>query len=132
MLISFPVAFWTGALATDGAGAVTNDLFWFRMSVVLVAMGTATGALASVFGYIDYRTIRMTSAARRVANAHLNGSLITIVIFCAALALRLHDFRSTVGIAITVAGTLGLLIAGFYGSELSNKHGIGVLGAPPQ
>ncbi len=132
MLISFPVAFWSGALITDAIGAGTGDGFWFRMSVVLIAMGTIGGLLASIFGYIDYLTVPMSKRARFVATCHLSASLATIVVFAVAFALRANHERSPLGIAVTVLGALGLLIGGFFGSELSNRFGIGVLERAPQ
>jgi uncharacterized membrane protein len=126
MLVSFPVAFWTGALGTDIAGFATGDPFWWRMSVTLIAMGTATGALASVFGYIDYATIRMNARARSVATIHLWTSLATLALYACALALRLHAFGSYAGTALSTAGTLVLLVGGYYGSELANRYRVGI------
>ena len=131
MLISFPVAFWSGALITDSIGGFTNDGFWFRMSVVLIAMGTIGAVLAAVFGYIDYLTVPMGKRARFVAKSHLVASLATIAIFIVALALRVNHARSVAGIAFTVLGALGLFLGGYFGSELSNRFGIGVLERAP-
>ncbi len=127
MLISFPVAFWTGALFTDAAGGVTHDPFWFRMSVALVAMGTSTGALAAIFGYIDYRTVAMSPKARSIATGHLWWSLGAIAIFALAFALRAHVAASRAGIAVTIGGALLLLVGGYLGSELTNKFRVGIL-----
>ena len=130
MLISFPVAFWSGALLTDGVGAWTHDNFWFRMSVALIAMGTAGAAAAAVCGYIDYRTIRMQRKARQVATGHMLWSLAATGVFGLALLLRAHDWRAPAGIALTVVGALVLLVGGYLGSELSNRYRIGTLEAP--
>lgn len=131
MLISFPVAFWTGALLTDGVGAWTHDDFWFRMSVVLIAMGTAGAVFASVCGYIDYRTVRMTRKARSVATGHMLWSLAATLIFALALAARANAWHAPLGIGLTFAGGLILLVGGYLGSELSNRFRIGILDAPP-
>jgi uncharacterized membrane protein len=131
MLISFPVAFWTGALFTDGVGAMRRDDFWFHMSVVLIAMGIGGALLASVCGYIDYRTVRMTRKARRVATGHMWWSLAATAVFGLALALRVKAMGAPLGIALTVIGGLVLLVGGYLGSELSNRFRIGILDAPP-
>ncbi len=130
MLISFPVAFWTGALFTDALGAWRHDEFWFRMSVALIAMGTAGAVLASVCGYIDYRTVQMTAPARRVATGHMLWSLGATLVFALALYARAGDWRAPWGIALTVVGGLVLLVGGYLGSELSNRFRIGILDAP--
>jgi uncharacterized membrane protein len=131
MLISFPVAFWSGALFTDIVGGVRHDEFWFRMSVVLIAMGTAGAVLASVCGYIDYLTVPMPPKARRVATGHLRWSLAATAMFALALYARAGAWHAPWGIALTVAGGLVLLVGGYLGSELSNRFRIGILDAPP-
>lgn len=131
ILISFPVAFWTGALFTDAAGAVRHDDFWFHMSAVLIAMGTVVAIAASICGYIDYRTVRMSRKARSVATGHMFWSLGATAIFAAASLVRAGADASPAGIALTLAGALVLLVGGYLGSELSNRFRIGILEAPP-
>ncbi len=130
ILIPFPVAFWTGALVTDVAGSVTGDPFWFRMSVVELAMGTIVAVVASLCGYIDYRTVRLSAKAASVARGHLWWSLATLAVFVIAWALRAHDPGWRPGIVVTALGALLLLIAAYLGSELANRHGVGFLPRP--
>ncbi len=132
ILVSFPVAFWTGALFTDTLGGISRDGFWFRMSVALIAMGTAVAVPACVCGYIDYRTVRMTRTARGIASGHLIWSLVATVIFAGAYALRAHAPRSLGGIVLTVAGAVVLLVGGYLGSELANRFHIGVVERRPR
>jgi uncharacterized membrane protein len=126
MLVPFPVAFWTGALATDVMGAVTHDAFWFRMSVALIFMGSVGALAAAIFGYIDYRTIPMSRRAKRIATLHLFTSLTAIVVFPVAWLLRSRDHVSAAGIAVTLIGAVVLFVAGYFGSELSNRFGVGI------
>lgn len=126
MTISFPVAFWSGTIVTDLLGRFTGDPFWFRMSVVSIAMGTIAGVVASLFGYIDYRTAPMSSEAKRLATLHMFGSLLALVVFPLAFVFRSADHASTAGIAVTVAGALVLLVAGYWGSELAIRYGVGL------
>ncbi len=126
MTISFPIAFWSGTIATDLAAKFTHDPFWFRMSVVLIAMGTISGLAASIFGTIDYYTIAMNPRARSIARLHAIGSLCTLVIFPLAFVLRLSDHASLAGIVWTGIGAVVLFLAGYWGSELVMKHGIGM------
>lgn len=126
MLVPFPVAFWTGALATDVMGAVTHDPFWFRMSVALIFMGSAGAVAAGIFGYVDYRTIPMSRRARRIATLHFLTSLAAIVVFPAAWLLRFRDHVAAAGIAVTLVGAVILFVAGYFGSELSNRFGVGI------
>jgi uncharacterized membrane protein len=130
MLISFPVAFWTGALFTDALGAWYRDEFWFHMSVALIAMGTVGALLASLCGYIDYRTVQMSRKARSVATGHMLWSLAATAVFALALAVRIGAWHAPWGIGLTIAGALVLLVGGYLGSELSNRFRIGILDAP--
>jgi uncharacterized membrane protein len=131
MLISFPVAFWTGALVTDGVGAWLRDDFWFHMSVVLIAMGLVGALPAAVCGYVDYRTVRMTRKARSIAIGHLWWSLAAIAIFAAALYARAAAWHATWGIVLTLGGGGVLLVGGYLGSELANRYRIGILEREP-
>jgi uncharacterized membrane protein len=127
ILISFPVAFWSGALITDGIGEWQHDDFWFHMSVVLIAMGMAGALPAAVCGYIDYRTVRMTRKARSVATGHLWWSLAATVVFGVALYARATAWHATWGILLTIAGGGVLLVGGYLGSELANRFRVGIL-----
>ena len=126
MLVPFPVAFWTGALATDAAGAASHDPFWFRMSVALIAMGSLGALAAALFGYIDYRTIPMSRRAKKIATQHMLTSLGAIVVFPVAWLLRRYDHVSLYGIGVTLIGAIVLFVAGYFGSELSNRFGVGI------
>ncbi len=130
MLVSFPVAFWSGALVTDGVGAIAHDAFWYRMSVTLIVMGTVTAVPAGILGYIDYQTAPMSRAAKRVGGRHMLWSIAAIVVFPVAYALRATEWASRIGILATVAGSLVLLVAGYYGSELANRHRVGIAERP--
>jgi uncharacterized membrane protein len=126
MLISFPIGLWTGAFATDIAGELIRDPFWFRMSVVLLAMGDVTGWAASIFGVIDYLTAPMGTAAKRVATSHFVWSAVALVCFTAALLVRLGHHGSPLGIGLTAAGTLAFGAAGYLGSALVIGHRVGM------
>jgi uncharacterized membrane protein len=130
MLVSFPIAFWSAVIVTDSIAAGTHDPFWSRMSVVLIVMGTLTAIPAAVFGYIDYQTAPMSRAAKRVGGQHMLWSLGTIAAFPLAYVLRASDWAARPGIALTIVGSLVLLVAGYYGSELANRHRVGIAERP--
>lgn len=125
MTISFPVGFWTGTLVTDFIGWRSGDPFWYHMSVALIAMGTITGFIASIFGYIDYRTIAMSARAKKIATWHMWGSLLLLVVFPLAYFARAIDYGSPRGIGLTLLGAVILLVAGYWGSELAVRFGLG-------
>jgi len=131
MLVSFPIAFWSGALVTDGIGGSGHDPFWYRMSVALIAMGTVTAVPAAIFGYIDYQTAPMSRKAKKVGGQHMLWSLGCIVVFPVAWLLRYAVPSARVGIIATITGSLVLLVAGYYGSELANRYRVGIAERPP-
>ena len=57
MLIAFPVASYVGTFAAVIAYALTDDPFWFRMSLMTNIAGVATAVLAALPGIIDYATV---------------------------------------------------------------------------
>jgi hypothetical protein len=86
ILVSFPVAFWTGALFTDIVGGWRHDRFCLQMSVVLIAI------------------VPRPRKARRLARDHLIWSLGATVVFALALYARARGWKW--GIALSVAGRL--------------------------
>ena len=129
MLIPFPVAFWTGALLTDGAGVSSHDAFWFRMSAVLIAAGTVGAVVASVAGYVDYRTAAMSRRAHGVATGHMLWSLATLAVFALAWWLRATIMRHAP--ASPQRSSALLFVAGYLGSELANRYRVGISDVSP-
>ena len=52
ILCAFPIAFFTGALATDAAYAQTANIMWADFSAWLLAGGEAGGVAAAVVGFV--------------------------------------------------------------------------------
>ncbi len=131
MLVSFPVAFWSGAVATDIIGARSPDPFWFRMSVTLIAMGLLGGVAAAIFGYVDYLTVPMSRRAKRIATTHFVASLATLAVYGLAFVLRRTDAASLPGIIASYAGAVVLFFGGYFGSELANRYRVGIADVAP-
>jgi uncharacterized membrane protein len=82
--------------------------------------------LASVAGYVDYRTAPMSAKARGVATGHMWWSLAALAVFAIAWFARVAIFASPAGVVATVAGAVLLFVAGYLGSELANRYRIGI------
>ena len=87
MIVPYPVAFLTAALATDLAARATRDPFWGRESGWLLGAGIASGAAAGAVGAIDYYTIRRAREAT-VGRLHAMGNPVALGLAAASLALR--------------------------------------------
>jgi len=133
MLIPFPIAFLVGALAADLAYWSTDDFFWARLARWLVGAGLVTGALAAVFGLVDFLTrhrIRQFSSAW----IHFLGNAVVLVLSLISLLLRLDDPADAVlpwGLVLSAAVALILLVTGWLGGELSYRHKVGVVPDTP-
>lgn len=129
MLIPYPVAFLTTALATDLAAARTGDAFWSRASSLLLGAGVVTGLAAGAVGAIDYFTIRR-AREKTVGKLHAYGNPVALGLAAASLALRPGSGRPPGGaaVALTAAMTAVLGITAWAGAELSYRHMVGVAG----
>jgi len=133
MLIPFPIAFLSGAFATDLAARSTQDPFWSRSSRWLLGAGIVSGLAAGVFGAIDYYTI---GRARRTAvgKIHAVGNVAALSLAAINLAARggRDDIPGGGTLALSTA-TFGLLgLTGWAGGELSYRHMVGVSGQMDQ
>lgn len=129
-LIPFPIAFLTGALATDLAYWFTADSFWARASFWLLVAGIIMGALAAVLGLIDFLTIER-ARAYTTGWIHAGSNVTVLVLALINLWLRWGDNQAAAilpwGLLLSgiIAGLLG--IAGWTGGELAYRHKVGVI-----
>ena len=130
MLIPYPVAFLTTALATDIAARATGDRFWSRVSTWLLGAGLVSGAAAGAVGAIDYFTIRR-AREKTVGKMHAYGNPVALGLAAASLALRRGDSDqppSTAAVATTGLMFAVLGVTAWAGAELSYRHMVGVAG----
>jgi uncharacterized membrane protein len=129
-LIPFPIAFLIGALASDLGYWWTADPLWARASLWLVGAGLVTGALAAVFGLIDFLTIGR--AREHTAGwVHALGNSAALALALVSLLLRLGDEAAAAlpwGLMLSAVTTATLAVTGYTGGELAYRHMIGVTG----
>ena len=129
MMIPYPVAFLTTAVASDIAARRTGDPFWARASQVLLGAGIVGGLGAAVFGIIDYVTIKR-AREKATGKLHAYGNPVALALAGASLALR-RDKGAKPSVTATVLSglTAGLvMLTGWAGAELSYRHMVGVIG----
>lgn len=127
VLVSFPIAFLVGGLASDLAYWRTLDTFWARASLWLIAAGVVTGLLAAVFGFIDFVTIRRARGA--LGWVHFLGNLAAVGLSAGSVWLRLGNVEGAVipwGLTLSGLVALLLLVTGWIGGELTFRYKIGV------
>ena len=133
MLIPFPIAFLVGALATDLAFWGTREPFWAHVSAWLIGAGFVTGVIAAVFGLVDFLFIRRVRALG-AAWYHFLGNAAVLVISLWNGALRMDDALGAVlpvGLFLSAAVAMMLLVTGWFGGELAYKHRIGAVDGLP-
>ena len=128
MIIVFPIASLAGALVTDIVFATSREPFWAQASLWLIAAGVVTGAIAAVFGVIDFLgNSRIRSL--RAAWVHAGGNVIAMVLAIINLLMRLNNPADSIvplGLLISALIAVLLVVTGWFGGELVYRHKVGV------
>lgn len=130
MLIVFPLAFLVTVFVTDLGYLWTTDPFWARVSLWLIGAGFATGALAALFGLIDFLTIKR-ARAHAAGWIHFLGNDTALGLALVNFLIRMNDAAAVVfpwGLALSAATVALLVVTGWYGGKLSYYYKIGVFG----
>jgi uncharacterized membrane protein len=128
MLVPFPIVCFTLALVTDIIYWRTSYLMWAEFSAWLLLAGITFGAVAALFGIIDFfgnREIR----ARRPAWPHAIGNVVVLVLaFFNNLVHAADGWTSVVpwGLTLSALTVLVMLVTGWLGASLVHVHGVGV------
>lgn len=130
MLVPLPIGALVLSLATDVVFVFGGSEFWAEASWWLLWAGIVTGVLAAAVGAVDYLTIHRVRS-HRAGNIHLVTNVAALALVAANLWIRAGDHATAItpaGAIITIV-TVGLLgVSGWYGGELSYRHGVGVTG----
>ncbi len=129
MLISFPIAFYTGTFVFDALFWWTGNIFYSQIAVVLTISAIVTALLAAVPGVIDYLyTVPPKSSGKKRAAKHGILNVTVLLIFVAALLYRRGNDDASINVVLLLegAGMVLLLIAGWMGGTLVGRNQIGV------
>lgn len=129
MIIPFPIAFLVGALVTDIIYVMQDQIAWAQFSYWLILAGLITGAVAAIFGLIDF--IALEQARRHKAGwLHFLGNGVVLLLALVNLLLRNPGGSEGImpwGLTLSVIIALLLVVTGWLGGELSYRHKIGVI-----
>jgi uncharacterized membrane protein len=114
LIVTFPIAFLTGALGTDIGYWLTGDLFWSR-----------------VMDFLRIDRVRK----RRAGWFHMVGNIMALGFAFINWMLRLNQGANAIipvglTLSVIVGGILGL--TGWYGAELIYRHKVAVIGSSPR
>jgi uncharacterized membrane protein len=131
MLVAFPVAFYTAALACFIAYAVNGNPFWFRVAFVANVAGVVMAAVAALPGFIDWLNIPADAKAKKTGLVHLCCNVSALLLFGINWWLQCGKWDMETpspgpAIPLTGLGFILTLVAGFYGWTMVQKHHVGV------
>jgi uncharacterized membrane protein len=130
LIVTFPIAFLVGALATDLGYWISGDIFWARASIWLIGAGFVSGILAAITGMADF--LKIDRVRKHTAGwAHMVGNIAALLLALGNWIIRLGNVAEAVlpwGLVLSVAVSLILGITGWYGGELVYRHKIAVIG----
>lgn len=130
LIVTFPIAFLTGALGTDLGYWLTQDPFWARASVWLLGAGLLTGLVAAATGMMDF--LKIDRVKKHSAGwIHAVGNIAGLFLSLINWVLRLGnpaDAVLPVGIILSTVVALLLGVTGWYGAELIYRHKVAVIG----
>lgn len=127
MLIPYPFAFLSSALAFDAAGLARGDEQLGHTARLLTKAGIVTALAAAVPGLIDYFLRVPSGEPKKTATNHMLSNVSALAFFAAASAARGDQARPTKTVlALETIGTGLLSIGGWLGGSLSYHHMVGV------
>ncbi|MBA2564126.1 MAG: Rieske 2Fe-2S domain-containing protein [Gemmatimonadetes bacterium] len=129
ILIPFPLAFLTGALAFDAAGWCWTRPDWWSVGYYLAIAGVVMGLVAAVPGLIDYfAVVPPNSSAKQRATKHMLVNLAALALFAFSWLLRGDPSAAPDGLTlgVQVLGLVLLTSGGWMGGTLVYRNVIGV------
>ena len=127
MLVSFPVAFTLGGLATDLAYWWSGDVFWARASLWMIGASFIMGSLAGLAGTLDFMIVH--KIRRHVASwSHFIAAVMLISLIAANWWYRVSDHEASLlpwGLFMSAVSALSLSVVGWFGGKLVFHHNIG-------
>ena len=128
MLIVFPLGLLATAVVFDGIGIARGSTALFVASYWMIGAGVIMGALAAVFGLIDWLAIPAGTRAKSIGLWHGLGNGLVTMLYALSWILRRPTPENPSGPALTLSllGLLLALITGWLGGELVDRLGVGV------
>lgn len=130
LLVTFPIAFLSGAAGADLGYWLTHDPFWARAAIWLIGAGFISGLVAAAGGMSDF--LRIDRVRKRSAGwIHMTGNITAMVLTSINWALRWNNVEGAIlpiGLIISTIVASLLAIGGWFGAELIYRHKVAVIG----
>lgn len=123
ILSVFPLGLLGTSFFFDIAWLVRGRAELATVSWWMIFAGVVGGALAAVFGLIDFSAIPRTTRARRVGMWHGIGTTVVVLLFALSWLLR-RDAPAkpeSMAIALSAVGVLLTVLTGWLGAQLADQ-----------
>jgi uncharacterized membrane protein len=120
-LVALPLSFLATSVMFDLIGLATGAEAWTRVASIDILCGLAAGALAAIFGALDYRAIPTGTRASRAGLAHALMNTFALMLFTTSFVLRSHlhsGMARTWPVLASVIGLGLLFFSSWLGGEL--------------
>ena len=123
MLIVFPLGLLATSFFFDLAHLATGRAELALVASWMIFAGVIGGALASLFGIVDWLAIPRGTRAWILGAWHGGGNAIVALLFAISWILRRDDpgHPEAVAISLSAAGVLLSVITGWLGGELADR-----------
>ena len=128
MLVTFPIAFYIGALGADLAFWFTGDAFWARGAMWLLGAATCMGTLAGIAGTVELLAVR-DIRERAASWSHFVAAVMLLSVGAINWLFRVRDPLESVvpqGIYLSALGAGLVGLAGWLGGKLVFEHQVGI------
>jgi nitrite reductase/ring-hydroxylating ferredoxin subunit/uncharacterized membrane protein len=128
ILVTFPIAFFTGTLMAHVAGWQLDKPQLLYAATLLNWAGVVMAVVAAIPGFIDYiYTVPPQSSGKKRAAQHgiMNTTMLLLFVFTAFYRQR-TDAQPIVILAFEIAGVTLMMIAGWMGGTLVHRNQIGI------
>jgi len=128
ILVSFPIAFFTGTLVFDVLGWIFKNDF-YQTALYLEIAGLCTAIIAAIPGLIDFTfTVPPKSTGKKRAAKHGLTNMAVLIFFGTALFYRLQAASPApiIILGLETAGEILLFFAGWMGGTLVYRNQIGI------
>lgn len=126
MLVEFPLGMLPFSCAMDVMHIVTGKQSFADSAYHSLVGGYLTATAAAAAGAVDYFGIPPGSQAKKTANTHVILNVGIMGLYTLNLFLRGKKSSGVVPTLLSVAGTAGLLVSGWYGAKLVYELGMRV------
>lgn len=139
MLVAYPIAFNTATLAGFIIYAVSQDLFWLKVTIAVNAAAVVMSVVAAIPGFIDWAAgIPSGTPAKLTGRIHMALNVAALVLFIISFFAYYRswngpaDVGGALGIVLAAIGVALTVAAGFQGWALIQTHHIGIQLTPDQ